>query len=520
MILRKPYAFLIKNFRKINLLLLLLVIFNYFNTNSLSVFIKKYLLSEIYNPDSNPISNYISGYMYFAFIASFLISLLLVILLRRKHKPIISYFLVSIVSLISLIFFIYINNYFTYTATDGFNLVRTRVLKDLAFIITVLYYPLLLILFIRTIGLDLKSFSFQDDKDLVESDEDREEVEVEVRFDKQRYYRQLKYYIRNIKYIFLEHKFQFFIILAIFVMIFSYNTYKYFYIDNKVYKENQNIRSNNYNIRINNTYLTDKAYDGSIISTDNSFFIIVDMNVKNMLSYPRVFDFEKVLLFIDDKYYVPTVKYNKYFQDMGNLYDKKELNGHDEKNYLIVYEVAKPNDDANFVLKYQDLTNSSGKLINVVINIKNISEYKSKGSTSLNNEFEIPLNIDDSYKFKISNYDILDSCDYTIQECLINGSCPIYKHVYNAPLGKKVLELKFKSSNKSKTEMINFILNYAKIRYKVDDTINAVNLKQAIKKYKGNYLYLIVPENIERATSIELLFTVRSYQYTYTLKGE
>ena len=43
----------------------------------------------------------------------------------------------------------------------------------------------ILLLLVRSIGLDLKKFGFNEDKEFLETDEaDREEVEVEVAFDK------------------------------------------------------------------------------------------------------------------------------------------------------------------------------------------------------------------------------------------------------------------------------------------------------------------------------------------------
>ena len=48
-----------------------------------------------------------------------------------------------------------------------------------------------------------------------------------------------------------------------------------------------------------------------------------------------------------------------------------------------------------------------------------------------------------------------------------------------------------------------------------------VKIKNTItKKYRGNHLYLIVPDEILNASKIDLMFTIRTYRYTYRLKGE
>ena len=43
MIFRKPYAFLIKNFKKIHIVVLLLCVFVYFKVNSIMKFVKEFI---------------------------------------------------------------------------------------------------------------------------------------------------------------------------------------------------------------------------------------------------------------------------------------------------------------------------------------------------------------------------------------------------------------------------------------------------------------------------------------------
>ena len=64
MILRKPYAFLIKHFRSINFALFALVVFGLTRVLKLYSFITDYLNTGIYNITLDPISNYINVYTY------------------------------------------------------------------------------------------------------------------------------------------------------------------------------------------------------------------------------------------------------------------------------------------------------------------------------------------------------------------------------------------------------------------------------------------------------------------------
>ena len=192
MVLRKPYAFLIKHFRSINFALFVLVTFMLVRVLKLYSFIKDYLNTGIYNTALIPITDYINVYIYLVLIFILLVSGVLAFLLKKKEKPIKIYVYIILVSILTLILFIFVHNYFTFTVSKGYNEQMARLIRDLILIQSFFYYPTLLVLLIRFIGIDLNNFGFREDKELLASEEDREEVEVEVTFDKHRYIRIIK----------------------------------------------------------------------------------------------------------------------------------------------------------------------------------------------------------------------------------------------------------------------------------------------------------------------------------------
>ena len=70
MIIRKPYAFLIKNFKKIHIALLILGLFVGYKLFDVTSFVNEFMKYGTYDLYANPISNYISF--------SLMISLLLI----------------------------------------------------------------------------------------------------------------------------------------------------------------------------------------------------------------------------------------------------------------------------------------------------------------------------------------------------------------------------------------------------------------------------------------------------------
>lgn len=520
MILRKPYALLIKYFKKINIVLLGLVLFLFYKTMRFHQFAKNYLDSNVYNSKIDAISNYFNKYTIIAFLFVFIICGILIYLLRKKDKPYFSYILIVVVNAFAFFLLVYANNFFMFKALEGFKIVNAKTINDLSLIANILYYPLLLILLIRALGIDLKNFGFQEDKEFMEINEaDREEVEVNVGFDKEKWLRNFKFYFRNTKYFIIEHKASLACVFGIVLLIALFQFYNYFYVENKIYGMNKTIYANNYGLKVKNVYLTDKDYHGNIITNDNKYFILVDLEVKNKLSRDRLFDIEKMLLFIDDQYYVPSTRYNNYFKDMGSLYIGKELKGKETTSYLLIYDVPKPDSKANFVLKYQDV--GDVKLVQIKIKVLDISEFRDKGSAVYPEAFHVPINENESMTFSINNYTISDTVDYTYQACDSTGSCPVFQTTFTSNSGRKVLHLKFKLEDKERDEFLSFVNGYGKIKYVIDGVEKTIQTTNAItKKYRGNHVYLSVPSEIENASKIDLVFTVRSYQYTYHLKGE
>jgi len=208
MILRKPYAFLIKHFKAINLCLLLATILCLYKILSLYSFVKDYLNLGIYNLTLYPIASYINSYLYISLILILIISCILIFLLKKKDKPFITYVYIAILALVTTILMLYVNNYFTYTAVKEFNRQMVLLIRDLVLINSLFYYPIIFILIIRSLGIDLKKFGFYEDEAFISAgEEDREEFELDVAFNKERYIRIIKNKIRYTKYFFLDKRY-------------------------------------------------------------------------------------------------------------------------------------------------------------------------------------------------------------------------------------------------------------------------------------------------------------------------
>ena len=521
MVFRKPYAFLIRNFKKINVLLLALVIFIAYKDIALYGFLKDYASTAIYNSALDSITNYVNIFGYLSLLLILGISLALAYLLKYKNKPYAFYLYIAISNFLTLLVFFYVWYYFSKGVFSGYSMEASRNLMYITLTTVLPYIVSVLLLFVRSIGLDLKKFGFNEDREFLEtSEEDREEVEVEVAFDKDIFVRQFRNKVRLFKYFFMEHKFSLISISVVLVLAFCFGVYHYVYVYHKVYDMNETFRSNNYKLTVENTYITDKDYAGNLISKENRYYVILDFRVENLLNQERDFDMTKFHLFVDDTFYDPDLRFNSYFSDIGRVYEGKSIGRKATENYLLIYEIEKPKEDSNFLLTYQDLMTKDTKLIKVKIKLRDLSKFVSKDTKKITETLEVPINLEEKKLFSFTDFVISDSITYTYEKCYVLN-CPIYEGTLVGKNGNTILRLRGDFGEDSVSDFIKFLKKYGKIR----DTVNGEEKQETLqfmleRDYRGKMIYLSVPSEIKEASKMELLFTVRTYQYIYQLKGD
>ena len=86
MIIRKPFAFLIKNFKKIHIVLLLLSLFVAYKIIDVNLFVNDFMKLGAYDLYADPISNHISLFMLISVVLLSFGSFVLVILLKYKNS--------------------------------------------------------------------------------------------------------------------------------------------------------------------------------------------------------------------------------------------------------------------------------------------------------------------------------------------------------------------------------------------------------------------------------------------------
>ncbi len=518
MIIRKPYAFLIRHFRKIHILLLALCAFIYYKNMQLTSFIGEFMDLQTYDAYAEPITKYASTPALLCMGIIILGSLTLVILLKHKQKPW-KLYLLPIAEYIALFaIFIAAKNFFNQYNGIMDN-ASIRAIRDFLNIATLLQYPIMLILLMRILGVDLNKFNFQMDKEFLElSQEDREELEINVEFDKDSIKRGTKKLFRHLNYFYQEHKLPVNIAATLLLIIFLYSSYTFVFVINKSYTEGQSLDANGYTITLNNSYYTDKDYAGNLISEDNAF-VILDLTIKNNQQM-REIDLNKFHVMNGVSDYVTTDKtYGTEFQDYGKTYEGKELKNGEQFNLIMVFRVPKEQSVKRFVLYYQEFNNeASPHLRKIKLKLNDVSKIEENKTLNLGEELKFTLEKEEEI-ITFDEYQILDSTEYTYRTVLSSTGTTHYD-TYTAPEGYKILKIPFGSNNFEGKDMIDFSTKYGTINY-----IDNENKKSVVKfknpfnrVYYGKYLYTRVPADMEQAKSIEIHYTIRNQKYVYKLR--
>lgn len=345
MILRRPYAFLIKHFRFIHLILFVMFAYITYMANNMLLFFKDYINNnggvEVLS------SEYINYFIYISIILIITISIVVYLLMRYKKKPRFFYIMLMIVSVVSGVVFIYLYNNIKILETTVVSGRQIRFLRDISrFHFWILFTTCIPVL-IRGLGFDIKKFNFNKDlQELKLEEKDSEEVEVSVELNTDTVKRVSRKLGRELKYYYLENKFFINIILGVIVviliLIFPFNRF----IVNRNLNEGELLGSSNFNIRINDSYVSDR----NRVSKNNSY-VILNISVIGKSNNYKI-DLDEFVLSSKDNKYIPSLKYYYYFNDIGKGYRNNILSTSDYEDYILVYNINNEDKESSLVFTY------------------------------------------------------------------------------------------------------------------------------------------------------------------------
>ena len=526
-ILKKPYAFLIKHFRLIHVILTAMITYMLVRTFKIYSFFSRYV-DNVYSTlgDAVP-SHYITGFMIVIVILIVTFALLIYLLMNNKKKPKALYVILSIYYLI--LFAGLIGYFMLFKNMDSYSITikNAMVLRDLTLIVMIPQFIFIILSFIRAVGFDIKKFNFSSDlKELDISEKDNEEFEFVFGVDSYKYWRFLRRRLRELKYYIMENKFMFILLSGLAITSICVIVILNFTVYNRTYKVNQRIRANNLIINVNNTYLTNLDYTGNIIEK-NKYFLVANITFINNSGLSTVLDLSSYELKTKDDTIYPTITRNPHFIDLGAGYSKDRIENGKEESYILVYELNKNQVQDEYIFKIIDeieysagTINSKVKTIkikpNKYISKQEIGTYKLKDRVTL---YETVLN---SSSLAINSYSISTKYSYQFDAC-IRGNCQSKTEAVVADTAKdKTLlilggEVNLDQNSffaKNKKSSLSFFEAFAKVKYDGNiSSINDLTPTSLVDKY-----LLEVDNKVSKAKTVDLIISVRGKTYTVNLK--
>ena len=503
MILKKPYAFLIKYFKIIHIIMFIIFSFLIFRLRDIYMFFSNYVKTNNFTFIENMENNYTSLIVILLIVIVLFLNIFIYSLMKVKEKPILFYRILFIYLVFLLIYWIYFRNFFSSLDTKTYDTLYIIIYRDITAFLYYLNYFYVGFSFIRGFGFDIKKFSFDKDKKELHLDEtDNEEVEVNFNLDKDNIINYFKREKREFSYYLKENKLILTIILVIVILFLSGYIYFNYFKNNKKYNENEFVLINNVNFKVNKSLITNLDKYSNIINKNN-YFVIVNIDVINNNSYDVSFNKEKFRIKLDDNYYYPVYNYNESFNDLGNNYSlDTTIKASSKKEFFLVFKIDNKNYNNGY---FEILKNTSYQYESIKLSID--KDNKNKLNINMNEEINI-----NNWKFKINNYEITNKTEYKYQEC--DNTCNTYTKIIVPLLNDYVMIIEIDN-----LDNVSFFEDYLGVIYNINDKKYEVSSKDIkVLGNNDNKLYLNVPNELKNATSITLTIKTRNTIYEIKMR--
>ncbi len=519
MILRKPYAFLIKNFKRIHFILFLLnTALSYYVYKIFKFYIDYESTGKILYVD-DLVTEYIKPIMFILIGLSILMLIIILILLYQKNKPVRLYIVMLVYYIVLIVFLSIDSNYLNILQIEGLEPQLVRIFKDLNFLALLGQTIFSIILLVRAVGFDIKKFDFGTDIVELEIDvTDNEEIELTSGIDIDNLSGKSRKRAREFKYFYLENRG--IIIGGIVILILSLSAFLYIKtnIVDVNYKEGDTLIFSKSEIVVNKSYITNLNYKGENVSPTGYTFVIVDFTAKNITNSSKSLLIDNIRLETNKvRYNINTRKYESFI-DIGTGYTDQKIVSYAAKTYIVVFLVKEEDITDDMVFMYADTNTISGT--KVTINYKNVDIIPTELNTiknidivNIENNMYYGLSLLKETNLKINSIQVGNRIEYTLNN----------KSLYLTSLNNTILKINYDfavdSSISYVSSFFDFINKYSKLSYTYDDKIYFSSISNLTpSKYTDNDIFLEVNKQLEEAESIILIFTVRNVRYTYKLK--
>lgn len=517
MILKKPFAFLIKYFKIIHIILLAIIIYVTHKFNNLVTFFGKYSVTQIAN--ENIIKSHMSILIFICIIIIITISTLVWYLMYKKQKPSNFYLFCGVYYFIILVAMLYAYSTIQALATASVTQQTARALRDIYLILLFPNFYFIIMTFIRGIGFDIKKFNFNKDLEELEiKSEDNEEFEFVLGSDSYKLQRKTRRTFREFSYYIKENKFFITIIVSTIALIVLITTILNSKIFEHTYKIGETLKTSEINYTLNNAYVTSYDFGGKKIK-DDKIFIILDFSLSSNGQVTKIRP-ENFYIKYGKKSYSYSTIYLNSFSDLGVIYKGTNITN-TQTNYIFVFELdnnVNTNKIALNIFDKVEYKNDVETYSFKQFKIKPINlDSRDERNESINSEIKLNNTVFGNTKLVIKSVKINSSYSFDKKSCNEKNICTITKeHVFpqssNYDLASIEYELdidKNSIAGKNASDPISFFNKFIKFGMFKDDKEKVYN---TVAQDKGleNTIFVDVPKTLNNYSNISVVIATRT----------
>ena len=521
MIIKKPYAFLIRHFKIIHLLLLVPIIYLAFKFNDITRFFRDYIIANYQTAEVNIAGSYITLFIYLAIAVLIIVNAIIYLLMRSKKKPT-TYYSISIIFYIILL----ASTMLVYSAMSQIemgNLTETFAgfVKDFTSVLPYPCYILVVATLFKGLGFNVKTLKFDSNIGLQVTDEDEEEVELRFGSGNETLKKNVVHYLRELKYYVLENKFVFTCLGLVAIIGIFISIYLNFQVYNKRYNLHESFALDSFTMTLKESYITDVDQSGIIIDEDH-YFLAVKIGITNKTNNPASISKDNFRIFIGDQVLYPQYDRSSRFQDIGKIYQGAELQPKSSDDYVFVYELDKDDIKSKYKMKIlSDLKNKNGKLVPSykIINIKptNITNVEKVSSKKISEEIPLTNTMLGNTIYKLNYFKVDSNYPFSYKTCIKENQCTISNDVVLPSQGNAVIiirdEIKWdEATSYYKNTQKKFYDDFAIVTYTYNGNSYQTRLKNITPSYLTDAKVFEVPSLLNRieTTDIKLYLKIRN----------
>lgn len=491
MILRRPYAFLIKYFKIIHIILFIMFGYLLFSLRKIYLFLVDYVKKGTFNYIENMVGEYIPIILIVILIFSIISGIFIYLLMKRKDKPSLFYMLLTIYSSISFILIFVYRAFFNNLEITVYETLSVIIYRDIMAFLYYICYFFIAILFVRAFGFDIKKFSFEKDrKELNLDTTDNEEVELGLSLDKYDTLKKIRKNKREFIYYYKENETFFRIIGIALISFLLFFMYIHFFVNNKVYNTDSTIELGNIEFKVLDHFITKEDEYQNVISPDN-YFLVMNLQINNKNDSVYTFDNEIFRIYDNINYYHPSSTHCSSFSDLGTCYTPNTKINKGLQEFILIFKI----NNSSFNGYFEILKNKKNNYNYLRIDLKSSLVNLKESSYEMNNDY-----------FNIESYKYADEISYEITECQEENCVNKTKNLY-PNLGEKLLILKVNNMENFNKE---FLDNYLGMYYYVNDVRYKVSSSKInVLDVNNNDVYISVPNLVLKEQNIGIYFQTR-----------